>query len=894
MPDYLCNIEAQRDTILLGEIGALLHMFGKASSEFLQANSLEGGTSDTHQDAKHFPELWSRLERPELTDNFSFTLHGRVEKLKGSFTDFIAKYKGEGRDSLLLQLFNTCHRMTSYDEKGVVRRLQSIDDMWICTSFGHRDRKIDPVRIDSLRIGMDEDLARAFDLYFNRSCTMGDLRETAVRVLKPGLSQALGDTRLPGNDVTLWAQSNGVASLFKPALALLAMGMEPGCTIKDGKLNCNGVRWRLLGVGWNGLRFVECGRKPADILRRQEIISDLSREVQRVVEIEFPLGNLVYQDLNGLFFTFPSVTDDAQTEELVRELATRIIPIVRRHSNDELWPFLTISKPRRTITVIAKEIQVRNGLAALPRVATILSMETEGTLREERLLMGGPALRGPAKGQDVCPVCGFRSKQQTDESCSVCRLRRRNRQLAWQSKRDDQTIWICEVADDHNRMALLTLRLDLSRWLSGEWLTTIYSQTLQEWARGERLDRRIKRLNALVSRGEIQLPGNDAHTIRQSARSFAQWVCKNPGKTECKPLLESFLESGRIDNVEGRLGDVKSVYGLLDEDAILDYFFSQNPSPGRLGRIWRETEEFLWTWLSRVNSNVFSIKPERLGFQTSSVLDGVRAGQTCRIAVPGLVPGEVQVLSLDNGGREMLTVDSLEKFRWERDGVCFKGLPAVQQALGQGGIVSCVDEETGEPLGPGVSPTNPTTIDDKSFKAESYLPYTVLAMSPVFCQVLFPVRRIRPVLQCLLALYNERFEKVQGKLPMHIGLLVAKRKFPLYPLLDAGQMILDHPSFQEGLTLPPWWDTTSLAGDSFFSAYPSEPASNGRHSIAGLPTVSSSKDFWMTPGYFDFDLLGSTADRHRLNYQEGEGRRPVRPSVGHGAICPRPFPLHVL
>lgn len=907
MPNLLPNIETQREAILLGEIGALLHMFGKASSEFLRANSVNGGATDTHQDPKHFPKLWSRLDRPELKDIFSFTLHSQVEKLKGSYTDFIKKYKGKDPDCVLLHLFNTCHRMTSSDEKGVVRRKQSFNDMRISTPFGYnKDGKIDPASIDAMRMEMDKKLAHAFDLYLNKSCGIKDLRETAVLVLQSGLSQALGETRLPANDVNLWAQSSGVASLFKSVLALLAMGIDPR-PVKNANYDYNDIRWRLLGAGWSGLGFIERGRKPADIMRRQEILNKVTQEVRRVIEVEFPLGNLVYRDLSGLFFTFPGVTDDDAAEELVQELATKIVPIVRKHSNDELWPFLTLSRPRRTITMIAKEIQVRDVLSALPRVATILSMERDGLSRKELLLMNGPDLTGPATGQDVCSVCGFRSKREVDESCSVCWERRQNRQYEWQSKRQAQTIWVNEVADGRNRVALLTLRFDLSRWLGGEWLTTIFSQCYDDWYNSARLQSILNNLQQERKLNTVLYPSAVAPTF-EAVKDILGFILADPVKDIGfrVPLLNTFFrdvdvsdQQGKgnyvlkfLDNLRGKINE-DPFYSLTAEDLVAS-IFTQNPSPGRLARIWEETEGFLQLWLSRVSSSVFPIKPQRFSFKTYSAVDGVRAGQTYRIAVPGLIPEKVVVLCLNDSGQDFLTVDSLEKFRLERDSDRFQGLLAVQQALNRGGIVSWVDEETGKQPGQAVSPANPVRIDGKRFAVEPYLPYTVLAFSPVFCQVLFLADRIPAVLKQLLALYNERFQKVQGKIPMHIGLLVAKRKYPLYALMDAGQQILEHPSFGEGLRLSPWWETTSQAGDPFFSAYPSKQASNGKHNIAELTAVSGSQSFWITPGYFDFDLLGSTADRHRLNYEGRKDDWPIRPSVGYGRIRPRPFPLHCL
>src|SRR5579885_2247186 len=136
MADLLTSLTQHREAILLGEFGGLIHMFGKASSEFLQANSIEGGASDSHQDLKHLGPLEPVLKARALRDRFVFKGSGIQETLAGDFADFITKYKGTAPDSHLVRLFNTCHRMTSADEKGVVRRKQSISSMRIATPFG--------------------------------------------------------------------------------------------------------------------------------------------------------------------------------------------------------------------------------------------------------------------------------------------------------------------------------------------------------------------------------------------------------------------------------------------------------------------------------------------------------------------------------------------------------------------------------------------------------------------------------------------------------------------------------------------------------------------------------------------------------------------------------------
>jgi hypothetical protein len=256
-----------------------------------------------------------------------------------------------------------------------------------------------------------------------------------------------------------------------------------------------------------------------------------------------------------------------------------------------------------------------------------------------------------------------------------------------------------------------------------------------------------------------------------------------------------------------------------------------------------------------------------------------------------LTPGPLVVLCLDERRQDFLTVDSLEKFRFERGDRRLRGVGAVHSALKEGGIESWFDEATGTRL-PG--PGSPATVRADRFQTEPYLPFIVLARSPVFCQLLLPANRTAAALQQLLALAEERLGKVQGKLPLHVGVLVAKRRFPLYALIEAGQQALDDPSFRGGTSQFPWWDTAGHADDPFYGHYPAVAPNGGAHSLTDLAPVDHARRFWLTPGYFDFDFLGSTADRHRLTYEGAADGRPTRPAIAYGLLRPRPFPLHRL
>ncbi len=641
MPNLLDGIDKYREAILLGEFGALLHMFGKASSHFLKANSAEGGAKDTHQEPKNLPSLAPKLQNSGLRDRFAFTVDGAPFKLTGDFTDFIRKYARDvhhGPDSHLMWLFNTCHRMTSADEKGVVRHKQSIHSMRITTPFGRVARTISPSDIDELRQNMDRELALALDGYL-RGMAIEEFRERAVEILRPGLSAALGETREPANDVTLWAQSYGVASLYKSCLATLSLGKDP-CPRNNTGWDYDDIRWRLLGIGWNGLAFVQRGRRAADILRRQEILTELQGSLQNLLEVQCPLGNLFYQDLNGVFFTFPGIEHEPACD-LVKELAPRLVEEVRKASDDELWPFFTLSKPRRTLRAISREIMERDRLASSPCIAAILSVEAEGS-RQELLVEKGPLLAAPHSNQDICPVCRFRSKAVTADTCKICRDRRRGRQNNWMKDQQGQTIWIDEIADANGRLALLTLRFDLSRWLSGEWLTTVFSQTFEQWLNSGRMKSLLNNPQQRSKVEKLAAPTADAIT---ALKYLEDCVSSTSDPAFKASLLQTFFDSevridqntygSHLDNLRGRIDDDIS-YHLSAED-LTRLVFTQNPSPGRLTRIWEATQEFLVCLRSTIGEDVFKSRPERLRFGTTEVVRDVEHGETYRIEVPGLL-----------------------------------------------------------------------------------------------------------------------------------------------------------------------------------------------------------------------------------------------------------------
>ena len=226
-----------------------------------------------------------------------------------------------------------------------------------------------------------------------------------------------------------------------------------------------------------------------------------------------------------------------------------------------------------------------------------------------------------------------------------------------------------------------------------------------------------------------------------------------------------------------------------------------------------------------------------------------------------------------------LTIDCLERFTFLRNNQQLRGIIAVEAALRAQGIKSWYRDSSDTRIG------NQTSVSQVVI-AGSYLPFTVLAESPVFYQVLLPASRVPDVLGSLPALEESHFGQVRGKLPLNVGLLVANRKFPLYALVEAGQRILGHDAFSNGWLQNPWWKSGSSS--EFYGNYPTQKPGERGFSITALSSIETGGQFWMTPGFFDFDFLGATTDRHRLRYEMGAP--PTRSAIRHGWLHPRPMP----
>jgi cell division FtsZ-interacting protein ZapD len=228
-------------------------------------------------------------------------------------------------------------------------------------------------------------------------------------------------------------------------------------------------QWRLLHISFDGLNFLERAPAISDLLGRQTALQAALDDVRKLLEMTYPLGNEVYRDENGSAFVVPALDGDDDDGNRLRGLIERHILDALRQSElgGELQPRIHITKAHKQAAVLHQALDTPP-----PPVAPF-----QDNLRSW----------WQGEAADICTTCGVRpqgpsQKGKDRKVCDTCERRRADRSQLWAQARHktgpdrkpwERTIWLDEVADQHDRLALVVGKFDLRPWLNGELIQTL-------------------------------------------------------------------------------------------------------------------------------------------------------------------------------------------------------------------------------------------------------------------------------------------------------------------------------------------------------------------------------------------------------------------------------------
>ncbi|MBM3203931.1 hypothetical protein FJZ55_08530, partial [Candidatus Woesearchaeota archaeon] len=355
-----------RNLILAGEISGFLHDLGKLHPGFAKEN-LKGGVNLSDQskkqtkigaahgaileDGRIYPSAEELAQNLNLQDCLEQLLKhegwaGCLNVPEAWLKTATAQVTGLGAPlrqhhaghdwpdaeaSLLGDLYamGADIRDSALDKasSGAQKCKQHLNQAVIADTFGQVQQCYSPETLKDLWQQIPDRLAV---LWEKGACDqVGYTRNKLFSRLDGLFLKALGETRRPTNDVTLWHHSFSTASHFKAALAegVLRKDFSPWQNVEDSENprkkkgifdrdKIGQVRFRLLGIRWNWRELTRQAFRPVTLVSLTERRDELIAAIRQKVEVEYPIGNIIYQDDDGVLILAPGFYEaDANESE---------------------------------------------------------------------------------------------------------------------------------------------------------------------------------------------------------------------------------------------------------------------------------------------------------------------------------------------------------------------------------------------------------------------------------------------------------------------------------------------------------------------------------------------------------------------------------------------------
>ncbi|MBW1795854.1 MAG: CRISPR-associated protein Csx11 [Deltaproteobacteria bacterium] len=778
LPDKL---RQHRPLLLALEAIGWLHMTGKAKVDLLLWH---GGQKDNYD-----YKAWHELETPPfpwddllkwVRDNYSDNLEDKVVWPQ-TLTEFITKHADGKSQGNLVGLLQAGHAMASGIEKNLPKDTskylgQDATHMWLSTAFGQPARNLlaDPPELltetgwKRLLVQIEGLLTELKKLGSGTSSETGiedwwRWRENAVgrgKWLCKAFSSTLAETRLPNNDVTLFDQSYVAAALFKSAAAgAILEGKSFPWTNNSLKQQ---TRWRLLTIGIGVDHFEARSVKIGDWTGARLALDEFFFKVRRFVEVDLAVGSLLYADGEVHAFSFPgerfdhqSQGSDLQIADWEKCLAQKIDGYARK-ANLETPPYCRISEPSRALVGMTAEIRKARETMAVP-------LHCDWAISGEDL-----------SGGHVCPVClvrgnGDNSSKQTP--CKVCKDRRTGRLDKWLSGEiETDSIWISELADANDRVALVTMSLDIEPWLDGTRLDSLRTQAIPEWNEHSRLKqspiRSDKPYESMLSHTQKKL---NAKNFPRTDNVFTKL---HAGFGKANNWEEFFF-----DIVEDRADAPK--WDALDNDEraakwLTHQLFRKLASPGRIYRFQRQAKDFFKSLLTEFRVLVAA---DRNRWRTRRLVikrgNGSSGPWEDRQVYNGRHSDAPVSLLYREQSKDFLTICNLSRLLKPEQGkdslsgftVELKAEDREYKKKTEKLKVRLVSDEVGE-LG-------------------CYHPVIPLDLSPVRFRVLVPLETASACVDRAVRAWNDQFARVWDRLPLQVGVVAFPRKSPFQAVIEA-------------------------------------------------------------------------------------------------------------
>ncbi len=524
----LDNLKNSRDEVLKAEIGSLLFNLGKThigignwKNYFPNENSNFGSYKEYYQE-NHFEN-----ELIQISQNLKDFIFNTNISLNGETTKWVEYFKGDvsSSDTVKKVFFRGCENVNSGIDKGSPK--EQLNSLWIANAFGSFIKELDTNSFDNKRRGFFENLHNFLDNNtFYDTPNWQEIRGFVLDELKKWYSNFLSDSRFPVNDVTLYDQAYMSATMFKASIAGTLLNTTQS---QDYISNPQSIKWQILGVQYDKLSLAEKGLKPAHIIWYREQSQKVDNRVKNIIELEYTLGNEIYRDETGVYFLVPD-----GIENDFEHIKCQIKTIFKEIFSDEVYPYIGFTKASR----------------GTMNLTSLLENAKKNFLKADY------SLKSPLQNIDsaigICQICQNRlvkEKEKDDETlmCDICRERKKGRVDKWLQNQDSETIWIDELADSNNRVTLVSLKFESMEWLNGGLLSSLLIRNEDFEVEKSNINQILKNMQKFYQNNSFAFYNSSNSNIQQFFKLF-----DNAIKTQFKLLVDRVndIVSKSYDNIE--------------------------------------------------------------------------------------------------------------------------------------------------------------------------------------------------------------------------------------------------------------------------------------------------------------------------------------------------------
>ena len=771
MENFLKKLLANRYAVLFIELAGLLHDIGKLSAEFIDYRMTWQFDSKGFDKDPHDHEYLAKHERFPVPKDFKTDIksiansdcnfcepdfsiekavHNHVNPPAGALINMMLK-AADGVDA-------------AYDRNNPLWCNEQKDKLSVSNVFGW-ERQTDEAEFYCLQENKRKELYALLSgwlpRYFVAKGFGCDERGVIIKAIKAAFDHGLSDTTRPQNDTSLWEHSYSVSSILK------AITVHNLLNDTDKIYKREDVRFGILGIGWDGMRFLSNGQKIGDITGRYRIIEQIKEHLRKLIEYDYPIGNEVYADDDGIYFlVISNLNKYADLWEAVERNLHRIAVDV---SYGELQPHVYVKAETASLTGIVDVISKIKSLSIKPFDRTDLHFNTYRQSITGQWLDKEKSL--------ICPICRLRPVSHNTDAkiCRECRNRRSNKE----SYKKAETLFIEEIANadkGSSRTAFIVARFGLDKWLNGDMVRTMFV------TEADGINREIKalRLGSVkqFEKKDMELGGrfNDEpynwNRIKEDIESFARGDDERAIKTACL----YHRRPGHDLNVKG----IKKIHedweflcvsgqhtikqGINEEFLLHNILCAKTPTPSTILDVWGTTEEFFKETPGTIIASMYQELP-RLRVKVKDLIEEEWPG--ARDAQVDETGRQIEVLYIGNQEIEIVG----EIFTDKSDDNWRGRTLLISRENGSKSFKAAIDRcVTGSP----------------------FVPYRIITSTPNLFMAIVPADKAVEVTSLLYKCYIERFGKVMGRLPFSVGNIFFGRKMPMFVVLDAAKRMINN------------------------------------------------------------------------------------------------------